>query len=75
MLFIFGKENKLYDYEVDVFIEVFYVFVKFFGVVNVIDIFFIFKIIFFEIIKKVSWVGEIWDEIFERKFKEYVLIF
>lgn len=48
---------------------------KFIVVVNFIDVFLILKYIFFEVIKKVKFVGEVWDEIFNRKFKEYVLIF
>lgn len=72
---IFGKEFKLDDCEVEMFVEVVCVFWDLFDVVNMINIFLMLKYIFFDIIRKVKCVGEIWDEIFERKFGEYILIF
>lgn len=75
LFLIFGEEYKFDDCEIKKFVNVIYVFCNFFGVVNLFDIFLVLKYILFNIIKKVKCVGEICDEIFERKFGEYVLIY
>ena len=72
---IFGQENKLEDWEVDMLIEAVHIFSNSLGAANLIDTFPIFKYIPFGIIKKARRAGQIRDEIFQRKFEDHVSTF